>query len=218
METTIYNNLLKLFVDDNEFVDWRNKPFKIGEQVMATNGHVIIIINDIVAPEIGPLTTYDPNGVLSVIPPNCTLLGTISVDDVKNLISTVPLIPVEVECETCLGEGEVEYHFESGKNYYTEDLECPVCKGEGVVKSKSGEKEINYLRRIIIGQSAFAISYLDKIVSCCEQLQVQEISIVYQVGKDSKTVFRVGLVDFLVMPVAIELNDESIIGSVSIKL
>lgn len=214
METTVYNNLLKLFVDNNQFVDWRNTPFKIGDQVMATNAHVLIIINDEVLPAVEPLTDYDPQNVLSIIPKEYFNIGKIITADLRSMLDNIPLIPKESECEVCEGDGEVEYEFYSGINHYTIDHDCPVCKGDGVIKTKSRETEIDYSKRIVIGQSAFGINYLDLLVRCAEALQAPEICIVYQAGRTSKCVFRIGKVDIMIMPVDIDLKDDAVVGSI----
>jgi len=45
----------------------------------------------------------------------------------------------EIECETCEGEGEVQYEFNHKGNYYERDEECPVCEGDGVITGKTKE-------------------------------------------------------------------------------
>lgn len=198
-----YESILELFTTEKEGIyKWREAPFKIGNKVYATDAHAIVIMNADLAPEIKDLTDYDPANVLRTIPPFGPSLGEIRIDDLKEALSKVPMVDVQIWCKACGGEGDVDFEFVWERITYWRNYDCPVCNGSHEIQKVPHELEYDPTSHIVVGKSIFRARILDMIVQAGELSGSEEIKVLYQQDPVSATIFGFEGFDVMAMPVA----------------
>ena len=121
----------------------------------------------------------------------------------------------DVECDTCNGEGEVEWEFE----HYTLEADCPVCDGSGI--QSEGKK-------IMTGRKTFAKTDLVKLngIHLSAQrfntlLKAQdiiggEITAINLGESISPSMFRVGNCEVLLMGIRYIKEDDKVILEINL--
>lgn len=192
-----YAEMLEGIVDKDTFVIWQREPFQCLGKTMSTDGCALLAIPILI-------DKYDvqPNEKLKGIYPTKQTENTeLELDKLKQLFSLSPLINETVietnmvECETCNGQGEVEWEFE----HHTKYGDCPVCDGEGEVKKKKKVETGNLIcdpdTQFTIDKTTIGISYFNRLILLSEKLKCNPI-ITSQ--SESAIKFKIGQCEFLV--------------------
>ena len=111
-----------------------------------------------------------------------------------------PKLP-DVDCDTCNGEGEVEWEFES----YNRLFDCPVCDGKAI-KSKpkrkpTGNKQIPEFGYVKLNDAKFNINLFYNVIKA-SKLVDKEIVLINHESEKSAAYFLIGELTILIMPVS----------------
>lgn len=194
----LYNEILKRFTGD-DFREWMQKPFLIGDHAYATDAHVMVIVPKDRVTGINELERGDPEFVLKVIPAERNMNSDVPVEVLKAAIEKAPLVDemkeTKTECKECDGAGEVEWDY--GK--WTKEFDCPVCYGEGSTYTKipSGNKILSNDGYMKIGNSYFRVKMISDIVKVAELLEESEIRFIYQKESNNANMIQIKDVEML---------------------
>lgn len=104
----------------------------------------------------------------------------------------------DIECNTCDGEGEVEWEFE----HYTNMDDCPACKGSGFEKKTkyvlTGKKTFGDVA-VKINDTYFPIEKIFRIFNV-QQVLGGDIVLISLLSPTSPVMFKIGFCEVLVMP------------------
>jgi hypothetical protein len=204
---TKYDEVLNMFIGDDELRPWMQKSFEYNGFAMATDAHSMIVIDRKLAGEV-PASDYKQlDKVFSIIPTDININRVFALSELYLAIEKAPLkdeyetTGKYVECSECDGEGYVEWEYK----HYTDEKECPVCNGDGAEsrpKSKKTGKQIpDELATIKINNSGFSIRYIKKLVATCEALGEMQINLLHMAAPNKASLFQIGEVRVLLMPV-----------------
>lgn len=157
-------------------------PIKQREYVFATDGHILIKINE--SDIEGEYVSSDkPNAEYVLIETRNS--KTLSIGFIDKLLSDVEkvedvkYIGEDVECKECNGEGTVLWEYMS----YTKEFDCPVCNGTGY---ESYKKEVPTGKMIpapeeivLICGKRFKVRYLSILKRTMELMDITEITMRY---------------------------------------
>lgn len=203
---TVYDQILGMFISEDDFRLWMATPFLIGDKVAATDGHSLVTM-----PNKGNLEYDDRSDKTRAVYPvksNCNAKFT--VQQFHDALSKVPLIDGYDEknkfdyCEECSGAGEVEFEYYANSRTYYHDAECPVCGGSGkteqIERIPNGKMVPDETKLIKIWQCRFSLSTIRKLIKVAELLKEDEITMSYQIGERSFCLFNIGECEVLAMP------------------
>jgi len=113
----------------------------------------------------------------------------------------------DVDCDTCCGEGEVEWEFEN----YTKDFDCPACDGDGRSERRhkvaTGKQIPNPWKMFLaFGEVGFYDKQLRRLIEACRIIGAETITRVagtFQTGNK----FQVGDFSIVVMPCVVSTWD-----------
>jgi DnaJ-class molecular chaperone len=128
-ETTILEEVFKLFTTENDLNTTFNEPFEKDNKVYATDRHCLIKIDKSLC-DFSVNNKGDVPNVEAVIPVNNVNIiidEDLSKYDIYKTEDSYDEIDEDIDCDTCDGSGEVEWEFEHYTNYF----DCPVCEGSG---------------------------------------------------------------------------------------
>jgi len=194
-----YNLILFSCVSESDIRPWASKPFIIDEVAYSTDASIMAIIPAALTNGLGEMEGYEHEKFLTVIPKLRLHKMHISVAELNHAIALYPMVPEEIECEACEGDGCVDYEFYFERSNYSKELECPVCKGEGSIKTVDN-KVLDADKRIKIGESIFSFPYIQKITDAAKSLDVDNIELILQESARGKNIFRFDQVEMLLMP------------------
>lgn len=203
-----YLEALNLFVSQDEYRSWMNKPFIVNDLAIATDAHALISCSSMLAPGVGPLEDYDQNNVLQVMAfyPNVEYI--INVSELEEALAKCPMVPEMAECESCSGEGEVEFeYFYKGRSYTTDD-DCPICDGNGEIRSKSGKKEVDTSALVKVKNSYFSTKYIAKMAALSTLFNSSTVTLIHQTTPLLHSVFQVDKMNLLIMPMRFEKGED----------
>jgi hypothetical protein len=203
-------NILQVFTaGTDEGREWMRKPFTTERGTGATDGHALILIEDLlegVDPYPGPENTLD-----SIIPQenikiNFTIHQIRQAIGKASLIDETTYLGEDKECGACKGEGEVGWEFYyKGKTHY-EDHDCPVCWGDGkesIAKKVPTGKKIRDPEAIIqFIDSRIALKYVENLIRVAEYEQTERVSLVSQIDPLKGNLFKVNQTIVLIMPLS----------------
>jgi len=134
---TQLETMFDLFVGSNEYRPEFHNPFKQGSNVIATDSHNLIMVDEKDCDF--EITNKHDIRKLLIIDYKCDIEHNIKIvidDVILNSLNDKPELH-SIECGDCDGCGVVDYEYLSNKTYerYTEELDCPVCGGEGYVEN-----------------------------------------------------------------------------------
>ncbi len=166
-----YEEILELFVGNDELRPQMNTPFEIDNYVYSTDAHTLIRVKkELVKQDYSSNKTISSaeNFIAKKYP--CS----ISVEELKGHISEIPLIDeVEfidnsVECNECNGCGEVEWEYEN----YTKDDNCPKCDGSGRVGArkevKTGNKILDPDYKLEIQSRKYSVIFIERLIKVAD--------------------------------------------------
>lgn len=206
-----YATILNMFKSDDDIRQHFLKPFVINDFAIATDANCMVFFDKNLCPGIEPFTGKDANGIIGVIPTERNVDFNITVETLQEAINTSPLVDEFLleekrkKCDACDGDGEVEYKFSHGRKYHTLECECPECYGEGEiigeVKTPTGKQVIDLDGFIKIRFSTFSIRNMLRIIEVAKILKQDVITLTYMVKEFSPSIFKIGNVEILVMPI-----------------
>ena len=157
------HELLQLFVGSDPYRPKFMQPWRDGENVFATENHIMIRIR-------GSLTDHEypiDHKIINPSPWDNKITGFISTEALDNALSSAPLVDElkscgeNKKCPECHGEGKVTWEYE----IWTKEFDCPVCDGEGYIERErwvpSGRKIISDKSFIRIENKIFKSHYID---------------------------------------------------------
>lgn len=144
-----YDSIIPQFLSSDELRPALMKPHLDGDNVVATNGHILIIIPvNKLSEQYVPSAGY-PN-YKSILPKLSTLLlvpQKISVGTMKEVLREIPKIPLKIECVSCDGCG------------------CYKCAGKGEITIPN-KYQYDWVRhKIKIGGAYFNPNYIEVILN-----------------------------------------------------
>lgn len=161
-----YDSIIPQFVSTDEWREPMMKPHLDGDKVIATNGHIMIIV-----PVKKLSKLYHPSAgypkYKEVLPREDKLFPSplrISVEKMRAVLSEVPKVPVKIDCSICEGNG---YFIVKNDLDVLDSKSCEYCDGEGDVDSK----ELHYdwvHHKIKIGEGYFNPDYIEVILNVAE--------------------------------------------------
>ena len=128
---------LQQFCDLESQAEYKNAPFINGDYVVATDAHIMAIVNKEIVDDYSTLKEPERDYV-GYIEKSCagnlSKTYNITLEQLKNAESQVEIDTEEYHvCEDCNGDGTVDFEYISmrGESFIVTD-ECPVCKGTGI--------------------------------------------------------------------------------------
>lgn len=196
-ENNVYVQILNMFISDDPYREWMQKPFNDAGKTIATNSERLVAI-----PQIEEYNQLNKIG--SIYPVNHNLKSLIKVNELQAKLKEFPTVDcydtIIAECKECNGTGEVEWGYGS----YTKDFDCPVCDGTGeseqLSETPNGGKEFDQTKYFQIGKCLFQVKYIQELFEVAKILESDEIYVVYQINNHSVTVFSIKDVEILIMP------------------
>jgi hypothetical protein len=206
-EGTLLSDIFNIFVSNDTMRPVLTKPFEFNNKIYATDAHVLIRINK---------SDCDFNVEPQPNAPNCesvtpnenmNLLLSVNKTQFEEYKTEDEMVDVgeDIDCDTCDGDGEVEWEFEHYTNYF----DCPVCDGSGYKETsteiKTGNKTYGNIL-IKIKDSYLHISKFSKLLEVQEKLN-ESIYLTHLSTPNKAVLFKVGICDVLIMPVMVSAYD-----------
>jgi|GEM_PF-4330908 len=208
----VYNQILHLFVGNNETRPALMSPFIQEDFAIATDAHAIICFKK----ELLRGSKVKPNekapNALAVIPAEENMSMEFDTIEMRKQILTSRKIAKETyevkkgKCPDCFGYRYVQYEFSDykGRSHEIEDT-CPTCENEDewiTYKNRKTGNEIESFRELIeIENALIDVNLFEKLVKTAELLSVDKIKLVYRKNELSVHKFYVGKCTICIMPV-----------------
>lgn len=204
-----YDSILKRFLGQSDYREWMKTPFNSGGKTFSTDGDVMVVV---------PLQDdYEDQTekIKNVYPVEKNMDMPISVLELRTKLDLFPKVDcfdeVISECDACHGSGNVEFEFEHSYKTYYLDGDCPICDGDGKLEkaseTPSGKKEFDYTKYFQIGNSAFNLNKIEDLLFVASETGIETIKLVKQTKKSASSLFEIGEVELLVMPVLFHPED-----------
>jgi hypothetical protein len=203
---------LQQFADSTQVgsLEWMSSVGKTELHLVATNGIQLLRIPIDKGSNIIGLSDVSDKIKDSFFTQNCEL--SISASDIRDAVSQVPKKDVRVakHCDECDGTGQVEWEY---KHYNTLTADCPKCDGHGdvftgeVLKDQPDYGDICFK----VLNAYFNPKYFQGLLSACEFENTESISILSN-NKSEANYFKVGRIDFIMMPLLSEEGFSKIIN------
>ena len=207
-----YTEALKLFVAEGNRLEWTTKPFTIGEKAYATTTFMVAFLDKTLTEGISELREDKKETVLRIIPKERNINFIFPVSRIEQIINDLPMVDeyAEKDCVDCDGSGEVEFEYNSieGKTYEI-GSECPICRGSGVIVRKTGGKVKDMNGFIQIDKQCFLLERFKVVLEAAKLLEVENIELVLLATKRNVSVFEIGKMTVLIMPVNMESDEET---------
>jgi len=215
-----YQQVLGMFASSDTLRPTMCKPFRVDQFSATTDGGSVAFCKKDLVTECEPIELSKSVGDLIVTDDNENLV--ILISDLELIIQSAPMEPEYyssgIPCPACKGDSFIEATFEYDGDIHKIVAECPVCDGSG---DKHGPprytgKEIPSFTSIIgIGCSFFSIGYIQKLIKSASILQVDSITLVQQTEKQKASIFQIGEVRILLMPMMVPDSNQSVVGILS---
>jgi len=194
-------NVFSLFVGHDELRQEMHKPFEINGKVYATDAVTLVRCNktecdfEIGTPDIVP----NCKGVIPI--ENCREIIKISREQFGPLETEdeYKYIGQDVECNTCYGDGVVEWEYQ----HWKDEFDCPSCNGSGCSQQKqrvkTGGKTFDH-SLVKVNDSYFDANIFYKLLKVRDILG-GEIIMIHQLTELKPALFKVGVCEILLAPV-----------------
>ena len=214
-----YTKLFDLFVKKRDgFLVWMEKPFlnEADGNVWATDGAAAVIV----AMDVAGLQ-YDKLDKKLQLPIELPTEKHLRIPSYK-LLMAIDKCPKEeimeekkVECKECDGEGTVlwEYDASSDNKRYEQEYECPVCEGDGYIYKEVGSGKFEPAQKsgVRIGDAVFSAWQLDRVYKAMALLDLDELVIATEPHRGRVTIFRLGDIKVLQMPMYTDEQNKVIV-------
>jgi hypothetical protein len=199
---------LRSIIKHNQYQEWQNTPFTIGENIYATDTYSIIKVP---RDAIGMFPSLEKQKIADNIVEyfNFTPQKTASINlqDLKNAIGKIPLVDeylnadTQGNCTECDGDGKVEWEYES----YTKEMDCPICDGDGVIDHSERQKTGRKIKAegffIDFNDTRIKSVMIEELINIACLLEVEEVAVISQLATPNKSiVFQLGIAQLLMMP------------------
>ncbi|WP_412464230.1 hypothetical protein [Flavobacterium mekongense] len=198
-------DVLELFYSKDKFRPAMQSAFKQNGKVYATDAYTAICVDEkhLDFEIVNEFQDKAPN-IEKVYPEeNTSRTLNVSIADFEKFMTEdeIKYLGEDISCETCDGEGEVEWEFE----HWTKDFECPRCHGTGLshkaLEVKTGNKTLGS-HKVKIGDAFFDIRKFFKLIRV-QQILGGEIELIHVPEKPTGThLFKVGICKIIIMPTA----------------
>lgn len=162
--------ILDLFVGHEPLRPILHKPFRQGGYIFASNGKVIIRVDQKIVDRPEQFEATDKVNALTLFHhgDNCDV--TITADKLTEVLGRVPQ---GVSCQDCSGTGHVDFSFRSrrGNKYYIES-ECPVCDGTGII-----DPYFKYVTKL--GKGYYVMNHLSVLLQTAKLMGLDTITKVH---------------------------------------
>jgi len=203
-----YKSVLEIFrFKDNVGREWIKKPFVIDSNVYSTDSHCMVWFDKNNITTFSEYDVYEKTKIGTVIPTEINIEKEISVDEIKKGLEKCPteegfdLVGEYVPCKECDGEGTVIWEY----NNHEKEWDCPVCDGDCLQSKKrqkpNGKKTIPTYAIIKLEQCFISANIFESIVKAAEFLNQKSVKLISQVSATKASLFEIGDVSLLVMPV-----------------
>ena len=201
-----YEQILQLAVNepnDRAGREWMMKPWATETFAGATNAHIMILIDRHLIKQEYPKPEAD---IIAVIPTSRNIV--LDVDNLKVIkaLAEVPLDFRKEECDECEGEGEVEWTYGGNNGLFEKYFDCPECSGEGTTMSSKKIMDPDYVFKI--GMALFSCMYVKILSDIASRLNTDSIMLISQDSENKGSLFQIGPVQILVMPMMQRPEDE----------
>lgn len=196
-----YDDILPLFLSQDELRPELQFVHNTGEYAVATNGHILIEIPlSKVKKKYNSVERY-PN-YKSVMPKESDYFKEaklITAESIREVLQTVPMRKEMIEYVKCEG---------SGWNHDTASGDCEACKGKGEVEGKDMIFDLS-THKVKIGEGYFNPNYVEVLLKVA---QVSNTGVILQrcTSETKANQFEIDDVKILIMPMRIRDNMDNI--------
>ena len=194
--------IFKMFCGNDEIRPAMLLPFNYKGKVCATDAHILIRCNesDCEFELDNPHKPLNTEAAFPSFDSERIVLNKLSDFDKFKIEDELVKQGKDIDCNECDGDGEVEWEY----RHYNRTDECPVCNGSGFSSESrlipNGKKTFNKYAYVSIDGVYFNVNLLVKIFEVHELLGGELISLNI-VQKNKPAAFRLGIYEFLIMPV-----------------
>ncbi len=175
--------LMQRFCSDDELRPTMIKPWRCGEYVCASDGHIALMLKS----DIEGLPTDGPD--VPKIMPDVVQSLPFKAPELRMLVDGIPLVKVMDECPDCDGSGDCECDA-CGHNH-----RCDKCHGSGKLPPKEPCEHWDPRAKIEIFGVTFLQPVVRKLLEVAEAADVETIFLVSKVEPMKAMSFKIG--DFL---------------------
>jgi Zn finger protein HypA/HybF involved in hydrogenase expression len=221
-----YLEILNLFVTKDELRPPMTKP-NIGDKyASSTDAHSLVFFDKNLLPSDINFQTIGKYPDISIfVNVEENLNNLLSIDKINSTLEKCPLIEdfdeeeKEDTCDECNGSGEVEVTYEDKKlKDHDIDVECPICEGHGkctvTIEKPNGKMVRNNEYYVQCGNSFMSIYLIERLLKVSELL-CEEIFLVNQITESQFSVFRIGKVKVLLMPLMRNEDSDYFLGNIA---
>jgi hypothetical protein len=221
-----YLEILNLFVTKDELRPPMTKP-NIGDKyASSTDAHSLVFFDKMLLPsnvEFETIGKYPDVSIFVNADENQNNL--LSINKINSILEKCPLIEdfdeeeKEDICNECNGSGEVEITYEDKKmKDHDIDIECPICEGYGkctiTIEKPNGKMVKNNEYYVQCGNSFMSIHLIEKLLNV-SKLLCEEIFLVNQTMESQFSIFRIGKVKVLLMPLIRTEDSDYFLGNIA---
>lgn len=207
---TLLGDVFPLFCTSDKLRPAMQKPFVQNGIVYATDAFTVIFIDekDCDFEFINEFNDKAPD-VEKIVPiPNMSKILNIKQSDFDRFKTEDELeyTGEDVACETCNGDGEVEWEFE----HWEKTFDCPKCDGTGFKEEKKQRKTGNKtfgVCRVKLGDAYFDMKKFYKLIQV-QKVFGTEIELIFSEKPNGIHSFKVGKAIVLLMPCPLENDDD----------
>lgn len=218
MLAEVYEDVLNLYIGNDEYRNWIFEPFFIGNLAIAMNAHELVFFDkNLSEKELNVCGNENPQLILNNIPEQRNQDYKLNIEEIETYLKNAPKVDVlktvgkDVKCTECDGDGQVEWEYEN----WTKDFDCPKCDGDGYESESrqipTGEFEIDGLSLVDVKNSRFSIKMIERLLKVKDLLLETEITLVFQEAENMANIFKIGKVEILCMPMRKCDNDELVV-------
>lgn len=201
-----YCEVLQSFCGNDNYREWMNTPFVVGNKAHSTDAHFLTIIDAQKVEGFNKLPKLPSEKLNNVIPKERNKNLVIKVTEVKKVFKKAPkedcydVLGKDVDCEECDGRGYVEWEYK----HHTKDEDCPICDGTGkeslARKIKNGKTKVEEHLNIDIGNSRFYVNKIQRLIDVADKLGETNITLIFQDNQNKGSLFKIKDLEILLMP------------------
>ncbi len=206
MPNLMLGDVFSMFVSKDYLRPAMCKPFVQNGKVYATDATMVIFIDEKDCDfEVKNEYQEKAPNVEAIVPiPNTSKIIYVQQSDFDKFKTEDELeyTGEEINCETCNGEGVVEWEFE----HYTKDFDCPKCDGTGYKEEKQQRKTGNKIFgvcRVKVGETYFDMKRFYKLIQV-QKVIGGDIELIYSEKPNTIHSFKIGKCTILIMPCPID--------------
>ena len=191
-----------------ESSEWMLEPFIINNLACATDAQLLVCFEKQFCynSELNSIAHKHKESVLEMFSVPTLNEIVISLAEIEAFFEKIPLTD-KVECDACIGSGDVNYEFYFDGSTYKKNCECPICNGEKLVKSNGKSFQFAPNSLIEINGTVFNETKIIKLYRIAKVLHEDYICISPK-RESSIRQFRIGGVRLFINPSYCEDGEE----------